>query len=356
MAKEMLPKFEPMTNIPATVVFPYGDARVIPSKTQGWAPSYLYTVELNGAAHAWFASEYAHDLLVDNNVGKGAIVTVLKGEKKGQDGKKRVDWTIDVLDPGEPVAQPVRNQGGGQAAESPEKGPARMAAGPGSRQGSEARLAELGAAYAACIDEARGVWLRSGQGLAGKLDYSTVHSTAATLMIALRMEGFDFAPFVTGYGETEGAKALRRLIERAKTEPHLEAVREHFGERLEKLPTEPAGQRALYVELREAVKSMTMAAADNTAAAEPDPDFEAPAAEAPAPAKAAPKSIPPFVQELIEKSHKVWDDEADSKAGLANLVERVTREQGLMFEDITEEQATIIGRTLDAMLARMKRG
>jgi hypothetical protein len=52
----------------------------------------------------------------------------------------------------------------------------------------------------------------------------------------------------------------------------------------------------------------------------------------------------------------VWDDEADSKAGLANLVERVTREQGLMFEDITEEQATIIGRTLDAMLARMKRG
>jgi hypothetical protein len=32
MAKEMLPKFDPMTNIPATVVFPYGDARVIPRR------------------------------------------------------------------------------------------------------------------------------------------------------------------------------------------------------------------------------------------------------------------------------------------------------------------------------------
>jgi hypothetical protein len=352
---KQLPKLDIKTNIPIVLTFPYGDARMVPSKNANWAPSYLYTVEVGGTTHAWFASEYVHDLLVDAGIGKGGIASILKGEGKGSDGKSRVTWEVDVLEPGEPVAQPVRNQPAASGAQEASSRGAGASAAPGTREGAEARLAELGAAYAACVDEARGVWLRAGQGLAGKLDYETVHSTASVFMIAITREGFDLTPFVSTYAESEGLRSLRRAIERTITEPHLADVRTFFGGRLEHVPTESAAQRALYVELREAIRTATLAAGMNTPhTEEPEANFSAPAA--PAKNVGKPAGIPAYVEPLFEKSRRVWEDADDAKTGLANLIERVTRQQGLMFEDITEEQADAIARTLDAMLTRMKKG
>ena len=365
-AGKQLPKLDLQTNITERLGFPYGDAKYMPSKNEGWGPQYLYTVENDeGHALAWFASETIHNMLVAAGVGKGAVVDVKKGETKGPDGKRRVDWSIDVIDPGVPVANPVR--GGPTQAQGGQAGPGGVAVAQGTRPGAEGFLGELGAAYAACIDEAKGVWLRSGTGIAGKVDHETIHSTASVFMIALQRGYFDLAVFAGSYAESDGLRALRKLIERTRTEPHLIDVREHFGEQLDRVPSEPGGQRALYAALKAAVKTATSIAAENTPAPVEAPDDEEPPFDMEGLRRPADSGVPPkitggnkpaakpdpaWLTELLHKAASVWD--AKAADGLLALSAKVTRQDPPPVpRDLTDAQAAAIIRSLDNMISRM---
>jgi hypothetical protein len=363
MSDKQLPKLELRTNIAERLGFPYGDAKYLPSKKEGWAPQYLLTVENDeGQMMAWFATETVFNKLLEAGVGKGGIADVTKGEVKGADGKMRVEWIIDVIDPGMPVANPVR--GGPTPAQAGATGPAAFAGAPGTRTGAEGRLGELGAAYAACIDQAKGVWLRSGQGIAGKLDHETIHSTASVFMIALQRDGFDLAVFANTYGESEGLRALRRLIERTHVEPHLVDVRDHFGSQLNSVPLDAQEQRRLYASLRAAITTATQIAAENTPApTAPDDDelpFETkdigPIPDTGAPPKitggakpAAKPAAPAWLADVTGKAKRLWGDAAEGK--LAELIVRVTRESRAPV-DLSDAQAKTVTIVLDNQLAR----
>jgi hypothetical protein len=369
--EKQLPKLELRTNIPERLGFPYGDAKYLPSKKEGWAPQYLITVESEeGQMMAWFASETVWNKLLEAGVGKGGVADVTKGEVKGGDGKMRTEWIVDVIDPGVAVANPVR---GGPAAAQAGALAGAVGAGafygaPGTRPGAEGYLGELGAAYAACIDEAKAVWLRSSHGIAGKLDYETVHSTASVFMISMQRTGFDLSPFASTYAESDGLRALRKLIDRVRTEPYLADVREHFGEGLDRVPPDAGAQRSLYAALKAAVKTATSIAAENTPAPAATVDDEelpfdtsdlGPVPDTGRPPKisgnkAAPKPDPAFLAELIEKAIKVWEDKSDE--GLRHLSAKVTRQDTPPEpRDLTDAQAAAIIRSLDNMLVRMKK-
>jgi hypothetical protein len=369
--KKQLPKHVFRTNLPDRLTLPFGDARYFASKNEGWEGQYLYTVETeDGESRALFASKGLHDALQRAGAGKGAIVDVTKSEvlPSAPGGKATVAWKVEVIDPGTPVANAVRGAPAEVAATSAQAGPGQPAAAarpPGGRPGAEARLAELSAAYAACVDEAKGVWARAAKGVPGEVDLETVHSTASSFFIALTRESFDLSVFASTHGETEGAKALRRLIERVQVEPHLADVRTFFAKRIGHLPDKPALQRSLYVELREAVKSATQAAAEHT-----DPEDEAephfPDVKPVPPGgemnvkldgpRRAVKPEPDWVDWITERCLRLYGETNPMGPNneLGELLAKVTRKPGVALRDLTEAQAKTVIRSLDNALARVK--
>ena len=352
-----LPRVQWKTNIPQRLIFPYGNARFMKSRTPGWKDSYLFTVENeDGDTQALFATPYLHDLLVQAGLGKGGIVDITRaeGDVSAETGRPRVEWQVDVLDPGTPVEHakpPSEAQDDAGGAPAPSRGP-------GSRPDAEGRLGELGAAYAACVDEAKAIWQRSTAGISGKLDYETTHSTASSLFITLQREGYDLAAFAAKWGETAGMQALRKLAERVQTEPYLADVQAFYGERLVQLPSGESDRRALFVELREAVKAATQAAAANT---EPngsidedfpeDVDFSAPAAK---PARQSAGGTPAHVKEAQEAIVNAYGSELSEEQTkqLNMFLAKITRTDFTPVEELTEAQAKVLIRTLANIKAR----
>ena len=348
--QKKLPRTKFKTNIPMRLIFPYGNARFMKSRTPGWSDSYLFTVETeDGETQALFASEYLHRELVNAGLGKGGIVDITKGEDPE---KGRVRWEVDILDPGSPVEHakpPTASQDGSGDAPAPSRGP-------GSRPDAEGRLGELGAAYAACVDEAKAIWQRTGAGISGKVDHETIHSTASSLFITLQREGYDLAAFAAKWGESEGMQALRKLIERTATEPYLAEVREFFGDRLAQVPAGESDRRALFVELREAVKAATQAAAANTSpngdtADEfpDDVDFGAPAPRASAPA-GEPEHVAAAKAAIRDAYGDTLTEEQDKQ--LKMFLSKITRTDFTPVEDLTEAQSKVLVRTLSNIKAR----
>lgn len=334
--RKQLPKVKFRTNIPITMTLPYGDAKTVPSKYEGQT-QYLYTVEIDGDSHALFAPERLHEQLAE--VGKGGVAKVTKAEHEGKNGQTYQQFEVEILERGKPVQSKGSTGGAESSAAAPQQG------GQGSRprEGGQERLTMLSAAYAACIDEARGVWLNA---TGAQAENETIHSTAAALFIGLTREGYDLTPFVNSFAESQGRKALRRLVDRTRREPHLAEVRDFFAGRLDPLPTLEHEQRRLYVELREAVRTATEAAAEAT----PEPeDEEAPTEEPPTEKAAVPSDQIEKIEELAEEVFG-----AGYVKLLSKMITGVTRRADANLHSLSDDEAKAILRTLESRKARLQ--
>jgi len=60
----------------------YNQGKHYPPKEEGWSDSYLYGVEVNGVEYSWFASANTNQILQDNNLQVGDVVTVARVAEK----------------------------------------------------------------------------------------------------------------------------------------------------------------------------------------------------------------------------------------------------------------------------------
>jgi len=202
----------------------------------------------------------------------------------------------------------------------------------------------------ACIDQAKAIWLRGGAGIPGKLTHETIHATAATLFIQINRESFNLGEFAGPYGESEGLKTLRLLMERVKSEPHLELVRDGFGEELDSIPGTAAGQRQLYAQLKAAVDTQTQVAAQGTTPTEDDDTAEAseefpPDNDLPA-SLGGDESLSPELQQIADLATKVYGSATDAK--FREFLDRVTRKKGATIADLSEAQGKAVMRSLES--------
>ena len=110
------PKLQFAPDTAVTVAFPFGDFKLIDSKTEGWDPSFMYATTVAGTRHTLFAPAGLHAALQEFGIGAKSTVEITKITEQ-DDGQYVTRW--QVLDPREallPLAQP-------QAPQAPQAAP-----------------------------------------------------------------------------------------------------------------------------------------------------------------------------------------------------------------------------------------
>jgi len=100
------PKLQFAPDTAVTVAFPFGDFKLIDSKTEGWDPSFMYATTVAGTRHTLFAPAGLHAALQEFGIGAKSTVEITKITEQ-DDGQYVTRW--QVLDPREgllPLAQP----------------------------------------------------------------------------------------------------------------------------------------------------------------------------------------------------------------------------------------------------------
>ena len=99
------PKLQFAPDTAVTVAFPFGDFKLIDSKTEGWDPSFMYATTVAGTRHTLFAPAGLHAALQEFGIGAKSTVEITKITEQ-DDGQYVTRW--QVLDPREgllPLAQ-----------------------------------------------------------------------------------------------------------------------------------------------------------------------------------------------------------------------------------------------------------
>ncbi|MBA2666065.1 MAG: hypothetical protein H0U69_03400 [Trueperaceae bacterium] len=335
--KKYPPKMQFRTNITERLVFTYGDGKRIPSTNPEYDDSFLYKVtDEEDNERGLFATPRLHEEIGKAGIGKGATADITKCDIPGS---KSLAWKIDVIDPGTAVA-PRREQ----APPQPQADEAPLREAPGARSASRPRrsaqeaLAELEAAYTACVEASARVWEK----FVGAPGEETLRSTATAFLIQLERDNLDLAIFLQAPGETAGARALRTLIERVISEPGLNAVAEHFGERIDMIPADAEAQRTLYTELLGAVKAQL--------ADEPrEEEVEEPIG------KPIDQEVLAGLARIRELAEELYGDDAHQGGPnneLGDLIDRIARTQGARLRDLTLGQIKTAVRTLQSLADR----
>ena len=192
------PKLTFLPNTPVQVYFPYGDYKMIPSRTEGWQESYKYSTEVNDVTHTLFATPGLHRELQIRSIGPQCYVLITKAVELDENNKEITRWSVLNVDgterpaveftPEPPAASPAAAPAAPSAPQTPPAAPqpqgAVMAA-PGSREDALEVWRGVASAAKRCVAQAEKIYADLGFEIERKVEPHEIQALAATMMIQL---------------------------------------------------------------------------------------------------------------------------------------------------------------------------
>ena len=184
------PKLQFAPNMPVQVYFPYGDHKMIPSRTEGWQESYLYSVEEGDVKKSLFATPLLHRELQIRSIGPQCYVLITKAVELDENSKEITRWQVLNADgterpavevAPEPPAAPSAPQ---TASAAPRPQGAVMAA-PGSRDDALQTRRAVGHAAKWSVAQAEKIYADLGFEIERKVEPHEIQALAATMFIQL---------------------------------------------------------------------------------------------------------------------------------------------------------------------------
>ena len=186
------PKLNFLPNTPVQVYFPYGDYKMIPSRTEGWSESYLYSVEEGDVKKSLFATPGLHRELQIRSIGPQCYVLITKAVELDENNKEITRWSVLNADgserpaveftPEPPAASPAAPSAPQTASAAPHPQPAVMAA-PGSREDARLVWRSCVTLMGVCIEQAQKIYTDAGYEIEKRVEAHDIHATATTLFI-----------------------------------------------------------------------------------------------------------------------------------------------------------------------------
>jgi hypothetical protein len=191
------PKLTFLPNTPVQVYFPYGDYKMIPSRTEGWQESYKYSTEVNDEKHTLFATPGLHRELQIRSIGPQCYVTITKAVELDENNKEITRWSVLNVDgserpaveftpdaPAAPAAAPAAPSAPQTPPAAPQPQRAVMAA-PGSREDALEVWRGVASAAKRCVAQAEKIYTDLGFQIERKVEPHEIQALAATMMIQL---------------------------------------------------------------------------------------------------------------------------------------------------------------------------
>ena len=189
------PKLNFLPNTPVQVYFPYGDYKMIPSRTEGWSESYLYSVEEGDVKKSLFATPGLHRELQIRSIGPQCYVLITKAVELDENNKEITRWSVLNADgserpaveitpdaPAAPAAAPAAPSAPQTASAAPQPQGAVMAA-PGSREDARLVWRSCVTLMGVCIEQAQKIYTDAGYEIEKRVEAHDIHATATTLFI-----------------------------------------------------------------------------------------------------------------------------------------------------------------------------
>ena len=188
------PKLTFLPNTPVQVYFPYGDYKMIPSRTEGWSESYLYSVEEGDVKKSLFATPGLHRELQIRSIAQQCYVTITKAVELDENSKEITRWQVLNADgterpaveftPDAPAASPAAPSAPQTASAAPRPQGAVMAA-PGSRDDALQTRRAVGHAAKWSVAQAEKIYADLGFEIERKVEPHEIQALAATMFIQL---------------------------------------------------------------------------------------------------------------------------------------------------------------------------
>ena len=189
------PKLQFAPNMPVQVYFPYGDYKMIPSRTEGWSESYLYSVEEGDVKKSLFATPGLHRELQIRSIGPQCYVLITKAVELDENNKEITRWSVLNVDgterpaveftpdaPAAPAAAPAAPSAPQTPPAAPQPQGAVMAA-PGSREDARLVWRSCVTLMGVCIEQAQKIYTDAGYEIEKRVEAHDIHATATTLFI-----------------------------------------------------------------------------------------------------------------------------------------------------------------------------
>ena len=186
------PKLTFLPNTPVQVYFPYGDYKMIPSRTEGWSESYLYSVEEGDVKKSLFATPGLHRELQIRSIGPQCYVLITKAVELDENNKEITRWSVLNADgserpaveftPEPPAAAPAAPSAPQTPPAAPQPQGAVMAA-PGSREDARLVWRSCVTLMGVCIEQAQKIYTDAGYEIEKRVEAHDIHATATTLFI-----------------------------------------------------------------------------------------------------------------------------------------------------------------------------
>ena len=189
------PKLTFLPNTPVQVYFPYGDYKMIPSRTEGWSESYLYSVEEGDVKKSLFAPPGLHRELQIRSIAQQCYVLITKAVELDANNKEITRWSVLNADgserpaveftpdaPAALAAAPAAPSAPQTASAAPQPQGAVMAA-PGSRDDARLVWRSCVTLMGVCIEQAQKIYTDAGYEIEKRVEAHDIHATATTLFI-----------------------------------------------------------------------------------------------------------------------------------------------------------------------------
>ena len=186
------PKLNFLPNTPVQVYFPYGDYKMIPSRTEGWSESYLYSVEEGDVKKSLFATPGLHRELQIRSIGPQCYVLITKAVELDENNKEITRWSVLNADgserpaveftPEPPAASPAAPSAPQTPPAAPQPQGAVMAA-PGSREDARLVWRSCVTLMGVCIEQAQKIYTDAGYEIEKRVEAHDIHATATTRFI-----------------------------------------------------------------------------------------------------------------------------------------------------------------------------
>ena len=186
------PKLNFLPNTPVQVYFPYGDYKMIPSRTEGWSESYLYSVEEGDVKKSLFATPGLHRELQIRSIGPQCYVLITKAVELDENNKEITRWSVLNADgserpaveftPEPPAASPAAPSAPQTPPAAPQPQGAVMAV-PGSREDARLVWRSCVTLMGVCIEQAQKIYTDAGYEIEKRVEAHDIHATATTLFI-----------------------------------------------------------------------------------------------------------------------------------------------------------------------------
>jgi hypothetical protein len=191
------PKLNFLPNTPVQVYFPYGDHKMIPSRTEGWSESYLYSVEEGDVKKSLFATPLLHRELQIRSIEQQCYVLITKAVELDANNKEITRWQVLNADgterpaveftPDAPAAAPAAAAAPSapQTASAAPRPQGAVLAAPGSREDALQTRRAVGHAAKWSVAQAEKIYADQGFEIERKVEPHEIQALAATMLIQL---------------------------------------------------------------------------------------------------------------------------------------------------------------------------